>query len=105
MLFLVFIVMFYRLDDVNELMPLISECCNPVTFSDINNFLTDADATILPCCVPQLFDFIELQEDVIHSFVAGKYQLQSPQQIQIPFNFKEQSKPQKLPGNMLVHSD
>ena len=81
-------------------MPLISECCNPVKFSDADNPLTSVDPTILPCCVPQLFDFVELQEDIIHSFVAGKCPLQSPQQIRIPFNFKEQSKPQKLPGNM-----
>ena len=78
-------------------MPLISECCNPVAFTDRDNPLTSVDPTILPCCVPQLFDFIELQEDIIRKFVAGKCLLQSPQQIQIPFNFKE---PQKLPGNV-----
>ena len=94
-----------RLDNLNELMPLISECCNPVTFSDTNNFLTSVDPKILPCCVPQLFDFVELQEDIIHSFVAGKSLLQSPQQIRMPFKFKEQSKPQKLPGNMWVHAN
>ena len=95
----------HRLDDLNELMPLISECCNPVTFSDTNNLLTSVDPTILPCCVPQLFDFVELQEDIIHFFVAGKSLLQSPQKIRIPFNFKEQSKPQQLPGNMWVHTE
>ena len=92
--------MSHRLEDLNELMPLISECCNPIAFTDRDNPLASVDPTILPCCVPQLFDFVELQEDIIRSYVAGKCRLQSPQQIQMPFNFKEQSKPQNLPGNM-----
>ena len=41
-----------------------------------------------------------------HSFLCGRKKLlQSPQKIRIPFNFKEQSKPLQLPGNMWVHTE
>ena len=81
-------------------MPLISECCNPIAFTDRYNPLTSVDPTILPCCIPQLFDFVELQEDVIRSYIAGKCLLENPTKIKMQFKFKGQSEPRNLPANM-----
>ena len=100
MLLHVFQILLYRLEDLRDVMPLISKCCSIVPFKHINHPLTALDSTMLPCCVPQLFDLQELQDDLMKVFVAGKHLLQDPKEICMSFYFKEQHMAQSIPGNM-----
>ena len=90
----------YRLEDLRDVMPLICKCCSIVPFKHMNHPLIALDSTMLPCCVPQLFDLQELQDDLMKVFVAGKHLLQDSKEISVSFYFKEQRIAQSIPGNM-----
>ena len=88
------------MDDLDDILPLISKCCSIVAFRQINGPLVTVDSTLLPCCVPQQFDLICLQNDIAKSFLAGKRLVQMPEGIYVKFQFKEQSRGQPITGNM-----
>lgn len=93
----------YRLEDLDDLMPLLSKNCSMVPVKQINYSPDDddmVDSTLLPCCVPQLFDLESLQDDIMKDFVAGKRVLQMPEEIGVAFQFKKDSKAQPITQNL-----
>ena len=83
-------------------MPLICKCSSVVTFKPADHMypLNELDSTVLPCCVPQLFDLGKLQDDLVKVYIAGKHLLQNPENILMSFYFKELTVSQPIPGNM-----
>ena len=87
-----------RLEDLDDILPLLSKHCSTVAFKQMESPLSKLDPTLLPCCIPQLFDLQSLQDDVIKCFVAGKHLLQMPENIRVTFQFKEDTKEQPITG-------
>ena len=85
--------MFVSLEDLGDLLDLISKCCNlkRSTLSSCQH-----DCTLLQGCVPQVFDLDQLQDDIAKKFIVGKRCLQSPGAIHTTFYFKDQSPPQTV---------
>ena len=80
---------YYSLDDISDLMHLISKCCG-LTRSTPSSLL-QSDDTLHQGCVPQVYDLEQLQQDIAIQFLAGKRLLQNPSAIHCDFRFKDHS--------------
>ena len=71
-------------------MQFISHCCNLncITASKDHPY----DSSLLSGCVPQVYDLLQLQEDIARHFIAEKQLLQHPNRIHRDFYFKESLK-------------
>ena len=71
-------------------MQFISHCCylNCITASKDHPY----DSSLLSGCVPQVYDLLQLQEDIARHFIAEKQLLQHPNRIHFDFHFKDSPK-------------